>query len=100
MADLELPRDKHPELDADVDAEQRGTNPSGAEDEHPTSKHAELPTADPAYRQSDTNQKIDLRLREDKPRRRTQTLFPYLLIRAFPGDTGARRPPLWPPIVC
>jgi hypothetical protein len=100
MADNELPRDKHPRLKPDADAEQRGTNPAGQDDEHPKNKHADLPPRDPNYQQSDTNQKIDQRLREDKPRRRTQTLFPYLLIRAFPGDRGARQPPLWPPTVC
>ena len=33
--------------------------------------------------------------REDRPRHRTQTLFPYLFIRAVPGDRGKR--PLWEP---
>ena len=37
---------------------------------------------DPNYQPRDTSARIGQMLREDKPRRRTQTLFPYLMIRA------------------
>src|SRR5262249_39823025 len=97
MRKKDIPRDKHPKLSSKQDATQRGTNQKGEEDEHVENSHAELPPVNDNYRQSDTNQRIDLWLREDKPRRRTQTLFPYLFIRAVPGDRGAR--PLWPPTI-
>jgi hypothetical protein len=75
----------------------RGTNPAGQEDTHGDGAQ-DLPPYSPSYRKSDTNARIDLLLREDRQRRRTQTLFPYLFARAVPGDRGAR--PLWPPTVC
>ena len=76
----------------------RGTNPAGVEDEHPTHAHVDLPPADPAYRPPDLGARIDKLLHDDAKPHRTQTLFPYLFIRAVPGDHGAR--PLWEPIVC
>jgi len=94
----DLPRDKHPGLSSEENATQRGTTQKGSEDQHLKNPHTKLPPVDPNFRPSDTGQKIDRLLREDKPRRRTQTLFPYLFIRAVPGDRGAR--PLWPPTVC
>src|SRR5437870_3430568 len=99
MPNNDLPHDKHPRLDLDEDAKQRGTNQKGEEDEHVKNPHADLPPVDPNYRQSDTNKRIDYLLREDRPRHRTQTLFPYLFIRAVPGDRGGGRP-LWPPTAC
>jgi hypothetical protein len=95
----DFPRDMHPELSPNEDAKPRGTNPKGLEDEHLKSLKTELPPVRRDYRQSDTNARIDQLLREDKPRHRIQTLFPYLLIRAVPKDRGAGRP-LWPPTVC
>lgn len=98
MPEPDIPRDQHAELDAEADAAQRGTNQRGEADHHKPPGHAELPKADSSYRPRDTMARIEQMLREDKPRRRTQTLFPYLMIRAAPGDRGAR--PLWPPTVC
>ena len=98
MPEPDFPRDQHDELTADEDAAQRGTNEQGNEDTHTTDDHSELPKEDPNYRPHDTSARIEQMLREDKPRDRTQTLFPYLLIRAVPGDRGAR--PLWEPTVC
>jgi len=98
MATGDLPRDKHQAVTSEQDATQRGTTQKDEEDAHTENPHRELPPVDPAFRPSDTGMRIDRLLREDKPRRRPQTLFPYLLVRAVPGDRGAR--PLWPPTVC
>jgi len=73
----------------------RGTNPEGGPDAHPPSHHGVLPPVDDGYEQSDTNERIDRLGREERERPRTQTLFPYLYVRAVPGDQGAR--PLYPP---
>ena len=98
MPELDIPRDKHAELSADDDAVQRGTNQQGEPDSHTGDDHSQLPADDPNYQPRDTSARIEQMLREDKPRRRAQTLFPYLMIRAVPGDRGAR--PLWEPTVC
>jgi hypothetical protein len=99
MAGLDLPPEEHPELDPAQDAILRGTTPAGLEDKHPPRRHAHLPPEDPNYRPSGVNARIDQLLREAPPRHRTQTLFPFLFIRAVPGDRGGGRP-LWPPIPC
>jgi hypothetical protein len=99
MAGPDLPPEEHPELDPAQDAALRGMTSSGLEDEHPPRIHADLPPVDPNYRQSDVNARIDRLLREAPPRHRAQTLFPFLFIRAVPGDRGGGRP-LWPPIPC
>ena len=98
MPEPDIPRDKHAALGADDDAAQRGTNQQGEADSHPVDGHSQLPAEDPNYRPHDTSARIEQMLREDKPRHRTQTLFPYLMIRAVPGDRGARA--LWEPTVC
>jgi hypothetical protein len=95
MARLDPPTEEHPELDPAQDATERGTTPAGLEDEHRPRTHADLPPEDPNYRQSGVNARIDRLLREAPPRHRTQTLFPFLFIRAVPGDRGGGRP-LWP----
>lgn len=74
----------------------RGTNPSGEPDAHADGNHA-LPPFDPDYRVSDTNDRIDRTVRDDRPLHRTDTLFPYLYVRAVPGDRGAR--PLYPAVL-
>ena len=98
MPEPDIPRDKHAELGADDDAVQRGTNQQGEPDSHTGDDNSQLPADDPNYQPRDTSARIGQMLREDKPRWRTQTLFPYLMIRAVPGDRGAR--PLWEPTVC
>lgn len=98
MVPNDLPHDEHPKLTPDQDAAARGANQRGGPDAHrplPT----ELPQVDPAFHPSNTRERVDRRLAEDKPRHRTQTLFPYLLVRAVAGDTGGGRP-LWPSTPC
>jgi hypothetical protein len=99
MSGFNLPAEDHPELDPVQDATERGTTTAGLEDEHRPRTHAELPPEDPNYRQSGVNARIDRLLREAPPRHRTQTLFPFLFVRAVPGDRGGGRP-IWPPIPC
>jgi hypothetical protein len=81
------------------DADDRGLPPIGTEDPSPDRRHAELPPADPGFRPGKAFAKIDLMLRELPPRQRTQTFFPYVFVRAVPGDMGGGRP-LWEPTVC
>jgi hypothetical protein len=100
MPDADFPRDKHPEFSSEEDAKQRGATQKGGDDRNVKNPHVELPPFDSNFRPLDLGAKIESRLREDKPRRRTQTLFPYLFTRAVPGDRGARPGPLWPPTVC
>jgi hypothetical protein len=99
MAGPDLPAEQHPQFDPTENTRQRGTTPAGLEDEHPPRTFAELPPVDEKYRQSDVNARIDQLLREAPPRHRTQTLFPFLFIRAVAGDRGGDRP-LWPPVPC
>src|SRR5690349_3344065 len=99
MPHTDTPHDEHADLDPRDNAVQRGTNPDDKEDEHAPNSHTTLPPVDPRYRQSDTNSRIDRLLREAPPRHRTQTLFPFLFVRAVAGDRGGGRP-LWPPIPC
>lgn len=77
---------------------ERGTPPSGGEDEHGPRTHTDLPPYDPKYQQSDVTDKADKVLLEAPRRHRTQTLFPYIFVRSVAGDQGRR--PLWPPTVC
>jgi hypothetical protein len=76
----------------------RGTNPGGQEDEHPKHAHVDLPPPDPNYVPPDLGPRLAKLIHDDAKPRRTQTLFPYLFIRAAAGDRGAR--PLWHPIPC
>ena len=99
MTPADHDQEQHPPLDPVEDARQRGTTPAGLEDEHPSRLFAELPPVDPGYRQSGVVGRVDQLLREAPPRHRTQTLFPFLFIRAVPGDRGGSRP-LWQPTPC
>jgi hypothetical protein len=99
MSSANVPSDQHPTLDPGSDTQQRGTTPTGAEDPHPHHPFATLPPVDTNYRQSDVNDRIDRLLVEAPRRHRTQTLFPFLYMRAVPGDRGGNRP-LWPPVPC
>src|SRR2546429_9678630 len=97
MPGPDLSAENSPELTPAQDATERGTTPTGVEDEHRPRTSAELPPEDPNYRQSDVNTRIDRLLREAPPRHRTHTLFPFLFVRAVAGDRGGG-PPVWPPI--
>ena len=54
-----------------------------------------MPRPNRRYRPSETAKRAQELLQSNKPKRRTQTLFPYLIIRTAPGDAGAR--PISPP---
>lgn len=83
--DPHAPRDKHPELSPEEDAEQRGGDPSTPSD--PIKPRNDPP--DPAAVAG-----VQDWLHRREPPSRQDGLWPYLLIRAFPGDKGVRQPPV------
>jgi hypothetical protein len=83
-----------------ADAQARGKDPGGGEDPTPDLSSATLPPFDAQFRPSYTADRAKVLLGDRPAPDRIQTLFPFLLVRAGPGDIGIRRPPLWPPIVC
>ena len=74
---------------------QRGLNQENKADARTTPSSKPLPQPNRRYRPSETAKRAQELLQSNKPRRRMQTLFPYLMIRTAPGDAGAR--PISPP---
>ena len=80
------PPEQHPQLTPDEDRDQRGGDPDG-------------PGTDPVGSRStpddpELKKRIHAWVSDHKPPSRQDGLWPYLLIRAYPGDTGIRNPPV------
>ncbi|MEO5651952.1 MAG: hypothetical protein ABIN79_11090 [Marmoricola sp.] len=78
-------RRKHPRLTPEEDEQQRGGGPEHPSDQLPPRREKPDPEAVDRVR--------DWMHRHDPPSRQ-DGFWPYLLIRAFPGDTGVRQPPV------
>lgn len=79
--------ESHPVLTEEEDRDQRGEDPVGT---GPT------PSADGPTFRSSPERRAALRdfISRREPRSRQDELWPYLLIRAYAGDTGIRQPPV------
>lgn len=78
-------QEKHPKLSPEEDADQRGDDPDGASAGRP-------PRSEPA--DPEAVGRVKEWLHGKKPPPRQDGFWPYLLIRAHPGDTGVRQPPV------
>lgn len=85
-----------PDVD-DTDSTSRGGPPPGFTDPEPLPPRG-LPDLDPSWRPSDVGTKIMQQFGHEIRERPDKLWFPHLIVRAGPGDTGAR--PLWPPTPC
>jgi hypothetical protein len=92
-----MPGDVHKPLDPRRDASERGTPAKGRDPAAPPAM--ELPPDNPAWVPGAVSDRIHRlyggRLAEQP---KDELWFPHLLIRAAPGDTGAR--PVWEPVPC
>lgn len=85
--DLDISEEQdHPVLSEEEDEEQRGGDPG---DPGPQPPKEPVYGSDPDLRES-----LRAFLRERERPSRQDELWPYLLVRAFAGDTGRRSPPL------
>jgi len=92
----DLPRDDPPQLTPEQHRTQRGQRPDKTEDRHPNRRRRfTLPDPDPNFQPHQPSGAFREAAQKVARGRRIHSLFPYLLVRAVPGDHGAR--PLWPP---
>jgi hypothetical protein len=77
-------RETHPELTPEEDKAQRGGDP-----DNPTQPEVPADKPDP-----ERVKEVTAWLHDKRHPSRQDGLWPYLLIRAFPGDTGVRQPPV------
>lgn len=92
-----LPEDEVPRPPRPERGEERGDPPPDHEDPKPRERIG-LPDPDPNWQPSKSSEKLDAQYGEHIRERRGRLLWPHLVIRAMPGDTGDR--PLWPPVPC
>lgn len=77
-------QETHPELTPDEDKAQRGGDPDNPSD----------PTVEPDKPDPERVKLVTAWLHDKRHPPRQDGLWPYLLIRAHPGDTGVRQPPV------